>query len=217
MRGLTRRCFDTLPDFGHTVAIDSTDIKAWSNGGKKGKNRKVSDPDAGWCAKQNTAGKTKYTWGYKAHILCDTHYELPITVITTAGNVHDSKKAKALLRQGTYTDGRCRPRFVTAEKGYCSKDIRRFIRKYHAVPVIDPNPAHKKASAETIRTPEWQATYKSRVAIERLNGRLKNHRRLDSVRVRGRFKVRTHVLFSIIVLQAQALATGSRMSVRAVA
>ena len=68
----------------------------------------------------------------------------------------------------------------------------------------------------TIKTPEWEAIYNRRVSIERINGRLKSHRRLDSVNVRGRFKVRVHAMLSIIVCQAQALVTGSRQSVRKV-
>ena len=37
VRAFTRRFYEALPDFGKSVAIDSTDIKAWSNGGKKRK------------------------------------------------------------------------------------------------------------------------------------------------------------------------------------
>jgi transposase len=38
LRDLTRKLYDTLPDFGKSVAIDGTDIKAWSNGVKKARN-----------------------------------------------------------------------------------------------------------------------------------------------------------------------------------
>ena len=122
LRSLTRRLYDTLPDFGKSVAIDSTDIKAWSNSNKKGKrlvkrgNRRVkgqkpkigvvSDPDAGWIVKKNTSGKTKYVWGYKVHILCDTTYELPLVVKVTAGNVADVTQASPLLSQARFTTGR---------------------------------------------------------------------------------------------------------------
>jgi len=81
-------------------------------------------------------------------------------------------------------------------------------------PIIDPNPGHKKAFAKLVKTPEWKAIYNKRTAIERLNGRLTAHRRLNSIRVRGRFKVRIHAMLSVIVCQAQALATKSRVSVR---
>jgi hypothetical protein len=99
LRSLTRRLYDTLPGFGKSVAIDSTDMKAWSNGGKRGKNRKVSDPDAGWCVKTNTKGNRKYVWGFKVHILADTTYELPIALTVSAGNVHDSQRVTNVLSE----------------------------------------------------------------------------------------------------------------------
>lgn len=217
MRNLTRDLFTTLPRFGKSVAIDSTDIKGWTNGSKKGKNGKVSDPDAGWIVKANTEGNRKYVFGYKIHILCDTEYELPIAVDVTAGNVHDSRKATPLLGQARYTYSGFHPEYVICDAAYSSYAIRRTIkRQYRAEPMIDPNPTHKKAFAKTKRTAEWRAIYSRRIAVERLNGRLKAHRRLNNVTVRGRFKVRVHAFLSIIVCQAQALATGSRISVRKV-
>ena len=218
MRNLTRHLFETLPRFGKSVAIDSTDIKAHSNGGKKGKNGTVSDLDAGWCVKTNTEGRRKYVWGYKVHILCDTEYELPIAVDVTAGNVHDSKQALHLLGQTRWTYSKFHPDYVICDAGYSSEEIRHKIkRQYRAEPIINPNPTHKKAVAKTPRTREWNAIYNRRQAVERLNGRLKAHRRLNSLTVRGRFKVRVHAWLSIIVCQAQAVATGSRNSVRKVA
>ena len=50
-----------------------------------------------------------------------------------------------------------------------------------------------------------------------VNGLLKAHRRLNNLTVRGRFKVRVHAWLSIIVCQAHAVATGSKISVRQVA
>ena len=54
--------------------------------------------------------------------------------------------------------------------------------------------------------------YDRRAAIERLNGRLKAHRKLNTVRVRGRFKVRIHAMMAVIV--SPALATGKSTSMR---
>ena len=59
MRGLTRRLFNTYPDFGKSVAIDGTSVKAWANAQKKASGRN-SDPDAGWTVKKGTNGKIKY-------------------------------------------------------------------------------------------------------------------------------------------------------------
>ena len=218
MRQLTRHLFETLPRFGKSVAIDSTDIKGHSNGRKRGKNGKVSDPDAGWCVKSNTEGNRKYVWGYKVHILCDTEYELPIAVDVTPGNVHDSKKALNLLGQARWTYSKFHPDYVICDAGYSSENIRYNIkRQYRAEPIIKSNPTHKKAIAKNPQTKEWNAIYSRRQAIERLNGRLKAHRRLNNLTVRGRFKVRVHAWLSIIVCQAQAVATGTCRSVRAVA
>jgi IS5 family transposase len=81
MRTLTYKCYEKLPDFGKIVAIDSTDLKAWSNGKKHQK----SDPDAGWVVKGDTNGKTKFVWGYKVHLLVDTVSEIPIAANITRG------------------------------------------------------------------------------------------------------------------------------------
>lgn len=231
LRGLTRKLYDTFPGFGKSVAIDSTDIKAWSNAGKKGKKRKegkprqkpllgkVSDPDAGWCVKTNTEGRKKYTWGYKVHILCDADSELPLTVDISPGNLHDVKKATPLLSQARYAlGGQFRPEHVICDAGYSSDKLRRSISQhYWAEPIIDPNPGHKRAFKKLVKTPEWKATYNKRGSVERLNGRLKAHRKLNHVRVRGRSKIRVHAMLAVIVCQAQALATRSRNSVRKVA
>ena len=215
MRELTRRLYQKFPGFGKTVAIDSTDIKAWSHGRSK---RKVSDHDAGWCVKRNTEGNKKYVWGYKVHILADTKYELPIAVDISSGNVSDLNKATPLMSQGRYTYKGFRPDCVLCDAGYSSDHLRQVIKRYyHAEPIIDPNPTHKKAVARQATIPNWKAIYKQRTAIERLNGRLKAFHKLNALRVRGRFKVRVHAMMSAIVTQAQAIATNSRSSVRKIA
>ncbi len=128
-RSLTRRLYETLPDFGKSVAIDSTDIKAWSNGAKKGKNGKVSDPDAGWVVKTNTEGNKKFVWGYKAHTLCDTTWKLPLVVATTKGNLHDVNMATPLLQQARYAYGKFHPEYVICDAGYSSDALRRVIKE----------------------------------------------------------------------------------------
>ena len=218
MRRMVRRCFDQLPGFGELVALDSTSIKAWANGAKKNRKGQNADVDAGWSIKKGTEGRTKFTFGFKAHLLCDANYELPISVDVSAGHVHDVTRASPLLRQGTATDRRFWPKYVLADAGYSSDALRYAIRHNHAAtPIIDPNKSHKKAFRATDKTDDWKALYAKRTGVERMFSRLKGHRRLNSIRVRGIRKVTVHVLLSVIALQAQALATGSRVSVRAVA
>lgn len=200
MRSLTRSLYETLPDFGKSVAIDSTDIRAWSNGAKK----PVSDPDATWAAKLDTAGKKKFYYGYKVHLLVDTQYELPLAAKVTTGSASDVRIASHVLHQARIAYSKFHPDYVIADKGYSSNKFRHLIkRQYRAEPIIKVPKHHKKALF--VETKEWQALYNRRTAIERLNARLKCYRRLNNVTVRRIHKVTVHCFLSLIVVQAQAL------------
>jgi len=222
-RGITRRLYEVLPDFGKTVAIDSTTLKGWSNPAKKGKRGngvarqrphvgQISDADAGWAIKQGTRGVKQMTFGFKAHILADAVYELPIVVDTSAGNLHDVNKAMPLMAQARFVNSRFLPRYVLADSGYSSQDVRRAMRQqYHTTPIIQPNASHKRAVAQWPPVENWQELYAKRSSIERVNGRLKGFFALDAIRVRGRAKVRVHAHLSVMALQARALAFPDRM------
>ena len=125
MRSLTRQCYDTFPKFGKSVAIDSTDLKAWSNGRKK----HMSDPDAGWIVKSDTNGKLKYVWGYKMHLMVDTTYEIPMTANISRGNMHDIRGATPLLSQARYTTGKFYPDYVICDAAYSSAKLRKVIKR----------------------------------------------------------------------------------------
>ncbi|MFC2058893.1 transposase [Chloroflexota bacterium] len=200
---LTNKLYDTFPNFGKSVAMDATDIKAWSNGA----HRKPTDKNAGWVIKADTNGRGKFTWGYKANILVDTQYELPMALKVTSGNVHEIKSAAALLSKSRKINGKFNPDYVIADSGYSSKRFRQQIQwHYHATPIIKNNPSHKKAIEAYPETPEWQLIYNRRTSVERVFSRLKGHRKLNYVRVRGIQKVTIHCLLSLIVIQSQALA-----------
>lgn len=205
-RALTLIMYERLPGFAETVAIDSSDLKAWSNGGKLRKG-KHSDEDAGWCVKKDTSNKKKYVWGYKIHALVCAKYELPIAVDTTPGNLNDSRKATPLLQQARYTNGHFQPQYVLADKGYSSRKIRMAIRwQYGSYPIIAVNASHKKEMERVQMDDEWLRIYQRRQAVERFFGRMKAHRRLNDIRWRGKMKVRVHVLLAVIVQCARALA-----------
>jgi transposase len=200
MRSLTRSLYAALPDFGKSVAIDSTDIKAWANGAKK----PVSDPDATWAAKLDTASKKKFYYGYKLHLLADTQYEIPIAAKVTTGSTSDVRTASHVLQQARYTYSKFHPDYVMADAGYSSQKLRHLVkRQYRAEPIIKVNPAHKKSLFP--ETDEWKALYARRSSIERVFGRLKCYRRLNNVSVRRKYKVTVHCFLSLIVVQAQAL------------
>ena len=122
------------------------------------------------------------------------------------------KKAAKLIAQARFTYRRFNPKFVICDKGYSAEWLRRAIRQhYHSRPIIDINKMHKRVLAKEKIDDEWRALYRTRQAVERLFGRLKGFRRLNSIRCRGKAKVRIHVLLSVIVLQAWALAFPDQM------
>lgn len=201
MRSLTRQCYQMFPDFGKSVAIDATDLKAWSNGSKTHK----SDRDAGWVIKTDSNGKRKFVWGYKMHLMVDTTYELPIAVNITKGNTADIRQATPLLSQAHTIYSKFHPQYVICDAAYSSGELRKTIKKnFKTHPIIRAPKTHKKWIDE--QTPEWRLIFNRRTAIERVFGRMKNHRRLNNITVRRRRKVTIHSLIPVIVTQAVALA-----------
>jgi IS5 family transposase len=201
-RSLTTSLYKTLPNFAKSVCIDSTDLKAWSNGAKK----PPSDPDATWAVKLDTSGKTKYYFGYKLHLLADTEHELPIAGKITTASVHDIRAVTPLLSEARFTNSKFNPEYVICDAGYSSQKLRQTIkRQYRTQPIIKVNPSHKKAKALWPETEEFKEIYNRRSSIERIFGRLKGYRRLNNITVRRIRKVTVHCFISLIVVQAQAL------------
>lgn len=212
MREMTRTLYATLPDFGKNVGIDSTDIKAWTSKSKK----PTTDPDARWAVKSSVGNLRRYWLGYKVHMLADLDYEMPISMVVTSANVHDIRGATRVLSAARFTYKRFLPRYVMADAGYTSHKLRTTIKKhYRAEALIRARKTEKRALA--LQTPEWHYRFRKRVAIERIFSRLKEHRAFNKVTVQRIQKVTVHCFLGVIVLQAQAIATQSRVSVRKVA
>ena len=200
-RALTRMHYETLPGFGERVALDSTTLKAWSNGGKA----KKADPQAGWSIKMGTQGTKELTYGWKLHLLVDCEYELPIAANVSVGNVHDSQRASNLLSEARFTNGKFHPAYVMADAGYSSKAILTLIKQqYHATPVVQLNKAHKRLLAQygVQNTLEGKTLLKQRQAVERAFSRLKGQRSLNQITVRRKRKVTVHCYLSLIAMQA---------------
>ena len=74
------------------------------------------------------------------------------------------------------------------------------------VAIINPGHDYRRFGYHIPRTsPEWQALYNKRTAVERVFSRLKDKRRLDSHCFRGFRKVELHCTLSTLVMQAMAL------------
>jgi len=129
-----------LPDLGQSVAVDSTDLHAWSQGHR----RRPADPDASWSAK-GTKGphkdrKEKYWWfGYKLHLLVDTSSELPLAFEVTTAKVADTTRLLPLLDQLPQRLPTAALQTVLADAGYDSAANCQGIVARRAVPVIPLN------------------------------------------------------------------------------
>ncbi len=135
---------ELLPGFGANLAVDSTDIQAYSNGYRK----EPSDADARWGAKKKSNSKTEeaqgkkkedvyYWFGYKLHLVIDALYELPLGFILTAANESDMTQMKPLLQKIGADQEKTRPEVVIADKGYDSQENNTFVYKgCKAAPII---------------------------------------------------------------------------------
>ncbi len=140
---LVKELRQLLPGFGIKLAVDSTDIKAYSNGHRQN----PSDKDARWGAKgaghhcgPAKKGKQRdlyYWFGYKLHLVVDTLYELPVSFELTPANESDIIHMKDLLRKAGADQEGTKPQAVIADKGYDSESNSKFIfNECHAAPII---------------------------------------------------------------------------------
>jgi len=135
---------ELLPGFGAKLAVDSTDILAYSNGHRE----HPSDADARWGARKKSnskigeeKGKKKedvyYWFGYKLHLVIDALYELPLGFILTPANESDMTQMKPLLKKIGIDQEKNRPAAVIADKGYDSQENNTFVyRNCKAAPII---------------------------------------------------------------------------------
>jgi hypothetical protein len=129
----------TLTDFGHTVAFDSTDVKAWANSFHQD-----TDPDAGVGAKKKGPGNTFFWYGFKVHLAVDANSELPIWFDVTPANRWDGSLLTPTIQDAMRRFDWLKPAYVTADKGYNGRDVFRSVaEEIGAIPVIDVK--HPKA------------------------------------------------------------------------
>lgn len=130
------------------MAVDATDVKAWANSFKPD-----TDPDAGIGAKKK--GHLFYWNGYKVHLAVDADSELPIWFDVTAANTYDGHSLAPVLKDATQRFDWFKPQYVTADKGYNSKEVFRSVAEdFGAVPIIDVTKANRREARECEAYPE---------------------------------------------------------------
>ena len=142
-----------LPDLGTYLAADSKAIQSFGRPvtdeeKKAGEPDRRRDVDADWGVKSykgtradGTAWeKTKHWFGYKLHLVVDSHYELPLAFKVTPASVGDSPELLPLvddLREH-HGDVATRAKELAADKGYDSAENKAVLYDEHGIkPFID--------------------------------------------------------------------------------
>jgi hypothetical protein len=136
---LSDTLYDSIPDFGENVALDSK--WSWSKANRKSKREKPdgrSETDAAWGIKEykgrhadgSEQTKTLHCFGFKIHLLVDAKYELPIAFIMTDAAASDVKIGKELLEklleERPHVLKRCK--YLMADRGYDDTELILWLR-----------------------------------------------------------------------------------------
>lgn len=134
--------YENLEGFGEEVAIDGKYLDTYANKNNKEKTKdKRSEHDAGHSCKTyymaDGTSKKEWHFGFRAHILCDANYGLPIEYRVTPANTSEGKVLDNMLEEmeNTKID---KIKVLLADAGYDSgkrnKDLK---EKYNINPLID--------------------------------------------------------------------------------
>ena len=147
-KSLVKQCYEELPGFGKHIGIDGKAIQSYAKKQGSSSNDNRGDCDATW-------GKHIYTWkdenskihekkktwfGYLAHIIADTTYELPILFDLDTANSSEIKKAYELIdtmaSESPEYLKRCE--YFTGDKGYDATELHKTLWYTHIIkPIID--------------------------------------------------------------------------------
>ena len=148
--------------------------------------------------KIDSKGSRRFWVGYKFHVDVGDG-GIPLSAITTSASVHDSQVSIPLAR---ITAERVESLYDLMDSAYEAKLIQSFCEQLGHVPIIQQSARRGKGE---IMTPDRARRYKTRTTVERFNSQLKDNCGGRMVRVRGKPKVHTHLMFGLLVILAQAL------------
>lgn len=131
-------------------------------------------------------GRSKGGFGSKFHVVTDGK-GTPLAIEVTAGQVHESTQAEALIEEATATligkrrrklGRRGKPRKLAGDKAYSNQSLRTFLRKQNITPVI-PHKSNEKAYHDGRNKLDVDA-YRNRCVVEQCVGWLKEYRRIGT-------------------------------------
>ncbi|MDA2925331.1 transposase [Acidobacteria bacterium AH-259-L09] len=137
---------ELLPDFGESLAVDSKALESHARGRKDPK--ESSDPEADWGSKKKRVKRSdgslweKVTswFGYKLHLVVDSHYELPVGFKITRASASDSPELLPLMQDLKKRHAEIVERAIrlSADRGYDSGDNNAKLWKDFGIkPIID--------------------------------------------------------------------------------
>jgi hypothetical protein len=153
VEGIFHGLVDTLeglvPDFGKAMACDAKAVRSYAarrSGRVRGDGRSELDADVGVKTREvtrrnGTKVKAEKRWfGFKAHLLVDAKYELPVAYEVTRASMADSPELLNLVEKARERHpeiaGRCE--YLSADRGYDSAENNRVLfEEYGILPVID--------------------------------------------------------------------------------
>jgi hypothetical protein len=118
------RLSEHLPGLGEQLGTDTTALRTWARGRRDPK--ESADPEADWGHKirrwkgsdgQTHEDVTKW-FGYKAHLLVDTRYEVPLERSVTKASRPDAEKVREMIRQVKLGHPQMALKTLSADKAY---------------------------------------------------------------------------------------------------
>lgn len=146
---LIKFMYENLEGFGKDCAVDGKYLDSYANQFHKSKAKKEDDERAEHDAKSSCKtyymkdGTTKKEWhyGFRAHILCDAKYGLPINWKVTEASNSEQKELDNMIEKMAQNDERYKlekMENLMADAGYDNGDRnRRLKEEYNINPVVD--------------------------------------------------------------------------------
>jgi len=142
------RLYGLLPDFGECLAIDSKWVWSLANGrsGREDPDGR-SETDAEWGRKEYRGVRgdgtewcrTEKCFGFKAHVLVDAKYELPVAFVNSSASGNDTVWGKELFeaveKARPHVIEKCR--FLLADRGYDDTALILWLKERGVKAVID--------------------------------------------------------------------------------
>lgn len=150
--GLVARLGEVLPDFGKVLAIDGKAVRSHGAPPRKGRRKRSPDgrrdTDANFGAKRTRARKkdgtlyekAMYWYGYKAHLVVDATYELPVARRVTQASRGEAPVAHEIVERlgARHREVMEACEVVVADKGYDDTKLLRRLWDGHEIRGVIP-------------------------------------------------------------------------------